>query len=282
MGATESSATYCPIVRRDDEANGAHGTQKTAFGEQAWREQAFGRALRYGDPARSWIRRPELDELGYPRSDPRCRRRCPRCGRALLRSAPRRRPASSTSGCTNPPRLRNAAPWTEAWQGRFLLGLGVSHAATTTATRPLPKPFSKMVEFSTARRRDGPLPRYGTGARRPSSEDARTGLRRCGRASLFRSAGAHCFRGSPARPGPSPPSWPSSSIGSRLRATARRHTAIYTTLPNYTNNLRELATAMTTANAATAPSTRSLRGAMSTRSETRHRHATPAPIRASR
>ena len=110
--------------------------------------------LRYGDAGR--------DRRGGGRArrarlrrdlDPRRRRRRARLGRdAARRDAAHRRsrPASSTSGCTNRPRSRRGARrGATTWQRRFLLGLGVSHAPLIDHGNPgrYTKPYSKMVEY---------------------------------------------------------------------------------------------------------------------------------------
>ena len=132
-----------------------------------------------------------------------------------------------------------------AWEQRFLLGLGVSHAPLIDHGHPgrYTKPFSKMVEYLDALdAADVPFP---AGSRVLAALGPRMlGLARA------RAAGAHPYfvpvehvararelLGADAM------------IGVELavvidrdpasaRATARRHTAIYVTLPNYTNNLR--------------------------------------------
>lgn len=138
------------------------------------------------------------------------------------------------------------ASWTADWQRRFLLGLGVSHAVLIDHAEPgrYAKPYSKMVEYL-----DGL-----DAAEVPFPADARVlaalrpkmlGLAR------DRAAGAHPYfvpveHIAKAREtlGPTP------MIGAELavvldedpasaRTTARRHTATYVGLPNYTNNLRD-------------------------------------------
>ena len=138
------------------------------------------------------------------------------------------------------------ASWTEDWKARFLLGLGVSHAPLIDHEHPgrYNKPFSKMVEYL-----DGL-----DAAEVPFPVDARVlaalrprmlGLAR------DRSAGAHPYFVPPEHVARAREILGADAIiGVELavvldtdpvsaRATARRHTAVYVGLPNYTNNLRE-------------------------------------------
>jgi probable F420-dependent oxidoreductase len=137
------------------------------------------------------------------------------------------------------------ASWTDAWKARFLLGLGVSHAPLIDHGNPgrYTKPFSKMVEYL-----DGL-----DAAADPFPVDARVlaalGPRMLGLA-RDRSAGAHPYFVPPEHVVQAREVLgPDATIGVELavvidtdpssaRTTARRHTAVYVGLPNYTNNLR--------------------------------------------
>jgi len=138
------------------------------------------------------------------------------------------------------------ASWSEEWQRRFLLGLGVSHAVLIDHENPgrYAKPYSKMVDYL-----DGL-----DGAKVPFPVDARVlaalrpkmlGLAR------DRAAGAHPYFVPPEHVARAREILGGdATIGVELavvidrdpstaRETARRHTATYVNLPNYTNNLRE-------------------------------------------
>jgi len=137
------------------------------------------------------------------------------------------------------------ASWTDEWQRRFVLGLGCSHAPLIDYGNPgrYRKPYSKMVEYL-----DGL-----DGAPRPVPVDSRVlaalGPRMLGLA-RDRAAGAHPYFVPPEHVARAREILgPDGAIGVELavvldtdaataRETARRHTAIYVTLPNYTNNLR--------------------------------------------
>jgi probable F420-dependent oxidoreductase len=138
------------------------------------------------------------------------------------------------------------AGWSDDWKRRFLLGLGVSHQVLIDAGNPgrYAKPYSRMVEYLDGLdAADPPYPRDARvlAALRPRMlELARD-----------RAAGAHPYfvpvehvaRAREAL-GPDPLIAVELAVvldrdPSSARATARRHTAIYVTLPNYTNNLRE-------------------------------------------
>jgi probable F420-dependent oxidoreductase len=138
------------------------------------------------------------------------------------------------------------AAWSDDWQRRFLLGLGVSHAVLIDSGNPgrYTKPYSKMVEYL-----DGL-----DGAEHPFPVDARVlaalkpkmlGLAR------DRAAGIHPYFVPPEHVAKARETLGAGPlIGVELavvldrdpvsaRETARRHTAVYTSLPNYTNNLRD-------------------------------------------
>jgi probable F420-dependent oxidoreductase len=135
--------------------------------------------------------------------------------------------------------------WADAWKERFLLGLGVSHAPLIDYGNPgrYTKPFSKMVEY---------LDQLDA-AEVPWPTDARVlaalGPRMLGLA-RDRAAGAHPYFVPPEHVAFARETMGADAmIGVELavvierdpstaRTTARRHTAIYTGLPNYTNNLR--------------------------------------------
>jgi len=205
--------------------------------------------LRYGDAEPIAEAAAELDELGYDAIW------IPDVGgdvlgsvEILLRAAPR---IVVATGILNiwmhdPSDVaRHRASWSDAWQQRFLLGLGVSHQPLIDHQNPgrYDKPLSKMVEFLDAL----------DGAQVPYPADARVlaalrpkmlGLAR------DRAAGAHPYfvpaeHVAKAREilGPDPMIAVELAVvldsdPSRARETARRHTAVYVTLPNYTNNLR--------------------------------------------
>ena len=138
------------------------------------------------------------------------------------------------------------AAWNADWQARFLLGLGVSHAPLIDHGNPgrYTKPFSKMVEYL-----DGL-----DAAAVPWPADARVlaalrpkmlGLAR------DRTAGVHPYFVPPEHVVRAREVLGADSLiavelavvldadASSARETARRHTAVYTNLENYTNNLRE-------------------------------------------
>jgi probable F420-dependent oxidoreductase len=206
--------------------------------------------LRYGDPGAVADAAAAVDDLGYSAIW------IPDVGgdvlgsvEALLRATRR---ATVATGILNvwmhdPAEVaQRRASWTADWQRRFLLGLGVSHAVLIDSTEAgrYQKPLAKMIEFL-----DGL-----DGAAEPFPVDARVlaalrprmlGLAR------DRCAGAHPYfvpveHVAKARATLGPDALIAVELAVVLdtdpataRATARRHTAIYTTLPNYTNNLLE-------------------------------------------
>jgi probable F420-dependent oxidoreductase len=140
------------------------------------------------------------------------------------------------------------ASWPGDWQDRFVLGLGVSHQALIDNKNPgrYTKPYTRMVEYLDAL--DGASAPYPANARvlaalRPKM----LGLAR------ERAAGAHPYfvpveHVARARDILGPDRMIGVELAvvldtepSSARATARNHTSIYVTLPNYTNNLREFA-----------------------------------------
>ncbi len=141
---------------------------------------------------------------------------------------------------------RRRAGWNDTWQGRFTLGLGVSHAPLIDQGHPgrYTKPYSKMVDFLDAL--DGaevpfPIDARVLGALRPRM----LGLAR------DRAAGVHPYFVPPehlvrAREILGPDATIAVELAvvlekdpSSARETARRHTGIYVGLTNYTNNLRD-------------------------------------------
>ena len=206
--------------------------------------------LRYGDAELIAEAAAELDALGYDAIW------IPDVGgdvlgsvEVLLRAAPR---IVVATGILNvwmhdPAEVAQCrASWSDAWQQRFLLGLGVSHQPLIDHQNPgrYNKPFSKMVEFLDALDR----------AQVPFPVDARVlaalrprmlGLAR------DRAAGAHPYfvpaeHVAKARETLGPDAMIGVELAvvldsdpSSARETARRHTAVYVNLPNYTNNLRD-------------------------------------------
>jgi probable F420-dependent oxidoreductase len=205
--------------------------------------------LRYGDPGAIAEIAAELDELGYRALW------IPDVGGDVLGAVElllgATRSAAIATGILNiwmhePDEVAGRrAAWSDDWQQRFLLGLGVSHAPLIDHGNPgrYTKPYSKMVDYLDGLdAADEPVP---PGARVLAALRPRMlGLAR------DRAAGIHPYF--------VPPEHverargivgPDAMIGVELavvldadpssaRVTARRHTAIYTTLPNYTNNLR--------------------------------------------
>lgn len=206
--------------------------------------------LRYGDAGVIAEAAAELDGLGYDAIW------IPDVGgdvlgsvEHLLRAAPR---IVVATGILNvwmhePAEVaRRRASWSDAWQRRFVLGLGVSHAPLIDHGHPgrYQKPFSKMVEF---------LDALDT-AEVPVPVDARVlaalrprmlGLAR------DRAAGVHPYfvpaeHVAKAREILGPDAMIGVELAvvldrdpSTARETARRHTATYVKFPNYTNNLRD-------------------------------------------
>jgi probable F420-dependent oxidoreductase len=206
--------------------------------------------LRYGDAGLIAEAAAELDDLGYSALW------IPDVGgdvlgavELLLQSAPS---TTVATGILNiwmhePAEVASRrASWSDEWQRRFLLGLGVSHAPLIDHGNPgrYTRPYSKMVEYL-----DGL-----DAAADPVPSDARVlaalrprmlGLAR------DRAAGIHPYFVPPEHVHQAREILGAdANIGVELavvldtdpataRATARRHTAIYTTLPNYTNNLRQ-------------------------------------------
>ena len=214
------------------------------YGIGVWSPQ-----MRYGDAGRIGESARELDELGYSAIW------IPDVGgdvlgsvEILLRAAPRIGVATGilNTWMQDPAEVpRRRSTWSAAWRHRVTLGLGVSHAPLIDHGHPgrYTKPYTKMVGFLDAL----------DSAEVPVPIDARMlgalGPRMLGLA-RDRSAGAHPYfvpadhvihaRGILGADATIAVELAVvlDSNPSSARATARRHAAIYTTLPNYTNNLR--------------------------------------------
>jgi probable F420-dependent oxidoreductase len=206
--------------------------------------------LRYGDAGLIAEAAAELEELGYTAAW------IPDVGGDVLGSVEDL--LRATSGITIATGILNIwmhepaevaarrAGWDDSWQRRFLMGLGVSHAPLIDHGNPgrYQKPFSKMVEFL-----DGldqaevpfPVDARALAALRPRM----LGLAR------DRTAGVHPYfvpveHVAKARATVGPDAMIAVQLAVVLdsdpasaRETARRHTAVYVNLPNYTNNLRD-------------------------------------------
>lgn len=207
--------------------------------------------MRYGDAGQVAEAAAELDELGYSAIW------IPDVGgdvlgsvEHLLRAAPR---IGVATGILNvwmqeaAEVARRRASWDDDWQRRFTLGLGVSHAPLIDAGQPgrYTKPYSKMVEYLDAL--DAAPDPFPVGSRVLAALRPRMlGLAR------DRAAGAHPYFVPPEHvAGAREILGPDPTIAAEIavvldsdppsaRATARKHTAIYVGLPNYTNNLRDL------------------------------------------
>jgi probable F420-dependent oxidoreductase len=206
--------------------------------------------LRYGDAGIAAECAAEIDELGYDAIW------IPDVGGDVLGAVENL--LGATSRCTIATGILNIwmhepaevasrrAAWSADWQRRFLLGLGVSHAPLIDHNNPgrYTKPYSKMVEYL-----DGL-----DAASQPVPEEARVlaALRpRMLELARARAAGVHPYfvpveHVAHAREllGPNPMIGVELAVvldtnPSSARETARRHTAIYVGLPNYTNNLRD-------------------------------------------
>jgi probable F420-dependent oxidoreductase len=142
-----------------------------------------------------------------------------------------------------------ASTLAEAWQGRFVLGLGVSHLPMVSGRghqygKPLPA-MRAYLDAMDATPYDapvpGPVPRVLAALRPNMLELAAT-----------RTQGAHPYFVTPEHTrrarqilGPDPLLAPEQAVvadtdPARARATARRYAAPYLSMPNYLNNLREL------------------------------------------
>lgn len=203
--------------------------------------------LRYGDPTQVAQDAAELDALGYSALW------MPDVGGDVLASVEHllgsTNHAHVATGVLNiwmhePAEVADRrAGWNDDWKRRFAMGLGVSHAVLIDHNNPgrYAKPYSKMVEYL-----DG---LDQAGFPRDARLLAALGPRMLG-LSRDRAAGAHPYfvpveHISHAREilGPEPVIAAELAVvldtnPSSARETARRHTAVYVTLPNYTNNLR--------------------------------------------
>ena len=206
--------------------------------------------LRYGDAGSIADAAAELDDLGFEAIW------IPDVGgdvfgavEVLLRAAPRIAVATGILNIWMHEPAEVAArrvAWSADWQRRFLLGLGVSHQPLIDHGNPgrYTKPYSKMVEYL-----DGldqaeapyPVDARVLAALRPKM----LGL------AHDRAAGIHPYfvpaeHIAKARETLGPESLIAVELAvvidtepTTARETARRHTAVYVNLPNYTNNLRD-------------------------------------------
>jgi probable F420-dependent oxidoreductase len=204
--------------------------------------------LRYGDPAAIADAAAALESLGYSALW------IPDVGGDVLGSVEHLLGATSTltvaTGILNiwmhePEEVAQRwASWNDDWQSRVCFGLGVSHAPLIDHDNPgrYNKPYSKMVEYL-----DG-LDGHGL----PENVRVLAALRqRMLELARDRTGGIHPYfvpveHVARARDVLGPAKQIAVELAvvldtnpSTARATARHHTAIYVTLPNYTNNLRE-------------------------------------------
>ncbi|MFC4116721.1 LLM class F420-dependent oxidoreductase [Nonomuraea zeae] len=137
----------------------------------------------------------------------------------------------------------------EAFDGRFVLGLGVSHAPAVAARgHDYRKPVSAMREYldvMDATEYSGPLPQ-------PAPRLLAALRTKMLELAAQRAQGAHPYFVTPEHTararavlGPDPVLAPEQTVvldtdPERARRTARRFMSLYLALPNYTNNLREL------------------------------------------
>jgi probable F420-dependent oxidoreductase len=206
--------------------------------------------LRYGDAAVITAAAAELDDLGYAAIwIPDVGGDVLGAAELLMKATPR---ISAATGILNiwmhePAEVaRQRAAWTADSRRRFLLGLGVSHAPLIDHGHPgrYQKPYSKMIAYLDALdAADAPI--------RPEDRVLAALRPRMLGLARDRAAGIHPYFVPPehvarAREILGPKSLIAVELAVVLdanpataRATARRHTAIYTNLPNYTNNLRE-------------------------------------------
>lgn len=206
--------------------------------------------LRYGDPGETADAAAELDELGYRAIW------IPDVGGDVLAAVENLLGAGTDIGVATgilniwmhePAEVAaRRASWSDAWQRRFTLGLGVSHAPLIDQREAglYNKPYSKMVEYL-----DGL-----DSAAEPFPAEARVlaALKpRMLRLARDRAAGAHPYFVPPEHVAHARELLgPDATIAVELavvrdadptsaRATARGYTAMYVSLPNYTNNLRD-------------------------------------------
>ncbi|MFC4007017.1 LLM class F420-dependent oxidoreductase [Nonomuraea purpurea] len=142
-----------------------------------------------------------------------------------------------------------ASALAEAYDGRFVLGLGVSHAPAVSARgHDYEKPVSAMrayLDAMDATEYEGPLPQ-------PAPRLLAALRTRMLELAAERAHGAHPYFVTPehtararAALGPDPVLAPEQTVvldtdPERARRTARRFMKLYLGLPNYTNNLRDL------------------------------------------
>jgi probable F420-dependent oxidoreductase len=216
---------------------------------QLGRTGIWAHQLRYADPGEIAESAAELDELGFDALW------IPDVGgdvlasvETLLQAAPR---TTIATGVLNiwmhePAEVAaHIARWDRAWQERFLLGLGVSHQVLIDLNEAgrYAKPYTRMYEYLDgldAAHEPVPVDRRVLAALGPRMLEL----------SRDRAAGAFPYFVPPehllaARMALNPTSVLAAELAVVLdadptsaRATARRHTAVYVTLPNYTNNLR--------------------------------------------
>jgi probable F420-dependent oxidoreductase len=141
-----------------------------------------------------------------------------------------------------------AAALGDAWPGRFVLGLGVSHSAIVNRTGQVyERPLERMRQYldamdqAPARLPPTPVPRVLAALRPRMLELARD---RADGAHTYFVPTAHTARARAAL-GPDRLLIPEQAIivdenPVAARMTARRHTKFYLELPNYVNNLRQL------------------------------------------
>jgi probable F420-dependent oxidoreductase len=206
--------------------------------------------LRYGDAGLIAEAAAELDDLGYDAIwIPDVGGDVLGSAETLMRATPR---ITVATGILNiwmhkPTEVaQQRASWAQAWQRRFLLGLGVSHAVLIDHENPgrYAKPYSKMVEYLNSL----------DAAEVPFPADARVlaALRpKMLKLARDRAAGVHPYFVPPEHVARAREVVGGDALiavelavvidrdPSTARETARRHTSTYVNLPNYTNNLRE-------------------------------------------
>ncbi len=206
--------------------------------------------LRYGDPGRAAEAAAELGELGYSAIwIPDVSGDVLAAVENLLGATPEIGVATGILNVwMNEPGdvATRRAGWSEDWQRRFTLGLGVSHAPLIDQREAglYNKPYSKMVEYLDAL----------DAAPEPFPAEARVlaALKpRMLRLARDRAMGAHPYFVPPEHVAHAREILGADATiavelavvrdtdPSSARATARRHTAMYASLPNYTNNLRD-------------------------------------------
>ena len=146
--------------------------------------------------------------------------------------------------------MSGARTLAEAYPGRFVLGIGVSHAPSVAARggtygRPI-ETMAAYLDAMDAAAWSGPCA-PGPAARAPrraGPADAGAGRGARGRRPpLFRAGGAHPIRARAAGPGPVLAVEVTAVLDTdpgRARETARAFATRYLALPNYANNLRRL------------------------------------------